>query len=133
MDRAQSAVAKVVAAKRPKRRLRTATAFTNLVSTTKIQNATNPRPDYYASVSPGSDTVKLEGAWKDDPDQGGTIIHEMFHVEGPYGFTDVDMAKALNAPYKGVPNDPQKTRDNASVAWNKKLEDSPCGKDKQKK
>jgi hypothetical protein len=113
----------------------TAKAFTNVVATTKIQNATNPRPDYYASVSPASDIVKLEGAWKDDPDQGGTIIHEMFHVEGPYGFTDMDMAKAkaLNAPYKVVPNDPQKTTDNASVAWHKKLEDSPCGKDKQKK
>jgi hypothetical protein len=111
----------------------TATAFTNVVANTKIENATNPNPADYASVGQAGNVIMLEGAWKDDPDQGGTIIHETFHVDGPYGFSDETMAKALNASYKVVPNDPQKTRDNASVAWNKKLEDSPCGKDKQKK
>jgi RHS repeat-associated protein len=107
--------------------------FTNVVANTKIENATNPKPEDYASVAQGSNVIKLEGAWKDDPDQAGTIIHEMFHVDGPYGFSDETMAKSLNASYKVVPNDPDTTRDNASVAWNKKLEDSPCGKDKQKK
>jgi RHS repeat-associated protein len=87
----------------------------------------NNDPRYSAEVV-GNTIIQLGGGWAANPDKPLVMIHETFHLLPPYGFSDRQMADALGAKYKTVPNDPQKTNDNASAAWEKKLEQSPCAK-----
>jgi RHS repeat-associated protein len=102
------------------------TTFTNALSGAKVQKDPNPNPDYNAKVV--GNTILLEGGWNGDSDKAGTMLHETFHLPA-YGFSDETMAKALGADYKEGKT-PQETANNASEAWSKKLEDSPCGNKK---
>ncbi len=89
-----------------------------------------------ATISPGVERNRNYGATAGvtrfmypGPQYSGpqTLIHETFHI-GPYNsFSDIALAKALGVPYQ-VGRTLQQTTDNASAAWNKKLEEAcPSG------
>ena len=79
---------------------------------------TNRHPNYGAHVGfAGGWTIYIDLGYAGPLD----LVHETFHV-GRYGFSDIDLARALGAPFVVDPRDGQKTVENASVAWNCRLE-----------
>ena len=101
----------------------TAGAFRNVLSELKVV----PRPDMDSSHAAEAGTTRVFYAGRN---YGGplTFIHETFHV-GPYSqFTDSVLADTLGAPYQRGKT-PQKTEDNASKAWDQKLQEA-CGSSK---
>ncbi|HWS17454.1 MAG TPA: RHS repeat-associated core domain-containing protein, partial [Candidatus Elarobacter sp.] len=91
------------------------------IVTSKTPSTAEPR----AEASASGNTITLYPLFASASDPGEIMIHETFHGD-PYDFSDRDMADALGAKYKVVPNDPQATEGNASDAWDKKLQEK-CG------
>jgi hypothetical protein len=102
--------------------------FEQTMSNATVQVVSNPPKNESSFIATASGTtIKLyPNYFPSSTDQALTFIHETFHLT-PYDFNDVDMAHALNAPFTSVPGDAQATMNNASVAWNEKLQKA-CGK-----
>jgi hypothetical protein len=103
-----------------------ATAFVGEMMGRAIVRSTTPNkasPEAVATAS--GNTITLYPLFASVSDKAEVMIHETFHGD-PYDFSDRDMVDALGAKYKVVPNDPQATENNASDAWDKKLQEK-CG------
>jgi hypothetical protein len=79
----------------------------------------NSHRDYGAHVDDQLGPVHIDLGYGGPVD----LIHETFH-RTPYGFSDRELADALGLPYKIDPRNAQTTTNNASTAWNCKLEDA---------
>jgi RHS repeat-associated protein len=102
------------------------TNFANTLDSASLVPASNPNPNYGATA--GDTSIAIHpGFYSPGADQAEMLIHETFHL-APFFFSDSYLASALNAPF-APGNTPQKTEENASMAWNTEL-NKHCGKKK---